>query len=249
MALSTVFNKKVLAMDTNLSTPSLGLHLNILRPDVTMYDVLKKNFSIEQAICHYNNNLDVIPASMTIETSDKNPATMEEKIRRITDHYDILLSQVVHDYDLILLDSAPGFSIEALAAMQVADGVMLVTNLEYPALSSAIKAVEYAKILRVPMMGVVLNMATWASFEPTKKDVEKALGVNVAQVVPMDLKIRESIAMRKPIVAYSPNRPASIAFKKLAASLIEEKYEPENIFVKIMHKLAFFLWYIKYEGR
>lgn len=228
VALSTVFNKKILAVDTNISTASLGLHLNIMFPDVTIHDVLKKSFSLQQAIYSYDSNLFVIPASTVIERGDRNPSTMQERIRKITNHYNILLSQVAKDYDLILLDSAPGFGVEALASMQVADGVMLVTNPEYPALASAVKAVEYAKILKVPMMGVVLNKVVGASYEPTKRDVEKALGVSVAQVIPMDLKVKEAIAKKIPIVAYSPNSSASIAFKKLAASIIGETYESSD---------------------
>lgn len=242
VALSTVFNKKILAIDTNISTASLGLHLNILQPDVTIHDVFKKGFSLKQAIHKYNTNLDVIPASVTIEEDDKNPTTIQERIVKITNHYDILLSQVADQYDLVLLDSAPGFGVEAISTMQVADGIMLVTNPEYPALTSTVKAVEYAKILKVPMMGVVLNKATGKHYEPTKKDVEESLKVNVAQIIPMDYKVIESVAKRIPIVAYSPNSPASIAFKKLAASIIGKTYEePRNFFanLKILIKKLF----------
>lgn len=74
-------------------------------------------------------------------------------------------------------------------------------------------------------MGVVLNKVTGASYELTKNEVEKSLHVSVAQAIPMDPKVMESIAKRTPVVAYSPNSPASIAFKKLAASIIGKEYE------------------------
>lgn len=245
VALSTIFDKKILAIDTNITTASLGLHLNILYPNVTMHDVLKKSFSLQNATYPYNSNLYVIPASIVIERGDKSPTTMQERIVKITNHYDVLLSQVVNYYDLVLLDSAPGFGVEAIGTMKVADGIMLVTNPEHPALVSAVKAVEYAKILKVPMMGVVLNKVTGASYEPTKKDVENALHVSVAQVIPMDSKVRESIAKRTPVVAYSPNSPASIAFKKLAASIIGKEYEisekHEPIKTGFLYKLKCFL--------
>jgi len=245
VALSTVFNKRILAIDTNITAASLGLHLNILYPSVTMHDVLKKSFSLQHATYPYSSNLYIIPASIAIERGDKNPSTMQERIKKITTHYDILLSQVVNYYDLVLLDSAPGFGVEAVATMRVADGIMLVTNPEHPALASATKAVEYAKILKVPMMGVVLNKVTGASYEPTKREVERALHVNVAQVIPMDPKVRESIAKRTPVVAYSPNSPASIAFKKLAASIIGKEYEVsekhEASKVGFLHKMKYLL--------
>jgi len=233
VALSTIFNKKILAIDTNISTASLGLHLNITQPNITIHDVFKKGFSLKQAINKYNDNLDIIPASVTIEEGDKNPTTIQERIVKITNHYDILLSQIADQYDLILLDSAPGFGVEAIATMQVADGIMLVTNPEYPALTSTVKAVEYAKILKVPMMGIVLNKSTGKSYEPTKKEIETSLKVSVTQTIPMDGNVIESIAKRTPIVAYSPKSPASIAFKKLAASIINSDYKEPNFFSNI----------------
>ena len=52
---------------------------------------------------------------------------------------DYLLNQLHKKYDLILLDCAPGFDIEAIATMNVAGGLLLVTNPEYPAVVSAVK--------------------------------------------------------------------------------------------------------------
>ena len=36
------FNKKVLLVDANFSAPNLGLHLNIINPEVTIHDVLDR---------------------------------------------------------------------------------------------------------------------------------------------------------------------------------------------------------------
>lgn len=223
-ALSTEFDKKILVIDTNITTACLGLHFNILYPKITIYDVLRKNFSIGEAIYHYNNNLDIIPASISIEKKDKNFNTMQDNVRRIADHYDILLTQLVKQYDLVLLDSAPGFGTEAIATMQVADGLILVTNPEYPAIVGTAKSLEYAKILKVPMGGIVLNKITKEKYELTPEEIEKALKVKIIKEIPFDKKVPNSIANKTPVVLFDPYCDASIAYKELAASLIKREY-------------------------
>lgn len=224
VALSTEFNKKILAIDTNITAACLGLHLNILYPKITIYDVLRKNFSIKKATYYYNDNLDIIPASIAIEKRDRDVYFIPDSIERIVNHYDILLTQLVKQYDLVLLDSSPGFSTEAIATMKVADGLILVTNPEYPALVTTAKSVEYAKLLKVPTMGLVLNKVMNKKYEPTKEQIERSLKIRIMGNIPMDKKIPESVAEKTPIVLYAPYSKASIAYKKLAASLLRKKY-------------------------
>ncbi|MDP2628877.1 MAG: AAA family ATPase, partial [Nanoarchaeota archaeon] len=60
------FNQKVLAVDTNITIASLGLHFNILYPHVTISDICRKNFPVSKTLFTYNPRLDVIPASISI---------------------------------------------------------------------------------------------------------------------------------------------------------------------------------------
>ena len=71
-ALSTIFNKKVLAIDTNVSTASLGLHLDIFYPKTTINDLTGKKHLVQKAIHIYDENLHIIPASIKIKKKDKN---------------------------------------------------------------------------------------------------------------------------------------------------------------------------------
>jgi septum site-determining protein MinD len=234
VALSTEFNRKILAVDTNISTASLGIHFGIKYPKVTMYDVLKKNFPIKSAMVSYNDNLDIIPASLDFFDIEKenNFYKFPEKIRTLVNHYDVILSSIVKQYDLILLDSAPGFSFEAVAAMEISDGVLFVTNPDYPSLMATAKAVAYANKLDVPMGGLVLNKVTKKNYELNSSDVEDLVFAKVAAEIPSDKKVPESIAKGTPIVLYKPYSRSSIAYKKLAGLLIGEKYYT-NIIEKI----------------
>jgi len=221
-ALASHHDKKILAIDTNVSTASLGLHLDLFYPKTTLHDVLRKK-SARDAIHVYHDNLHLIPASIKVKKAEKDPKKARENIGRLVNQYDSLLKDLSDEYDLILLDCAPGFDVESVATMHVAGGLILVTNPEYPALVTAAKAVEHAKHLKMPVGGVVLNKVGKKKYELTQDEIEEALKLKVIEKIPFDKKVPESIAYRVPVTLFKPRSKAGKAYKKLAASLIGEE--------------------------
>ncbi len=229
-ALAIEFNKKVLAVDTNISTASLGLHLDIFYPKTTIHDVIgKKKIPTEKLIHEYHENLHVIPASIKVKKNERSLTAARKNIQKIVTYYNRLLSDLSKKYDLILLDCAPGFDVEAIAAMQVAGGLLIVTNPDYPSLVTAAKAIQYAKLAKMPVGGIVLNKIMGKRYELTAGEIEGALKVKVIERIPFDKKIPKSIANRIPNVLFSPNSKSAKAYKRLAASLIGEVYETNPI--------------------
>lgn len=226
--LATKFDKKILAIDTNVSTASLGLHLDIFYPKNTIHDLLGKRFAIGRAIHIYNDNLHIIPASIKIRKQDRNIKDLRTNIYKIVKHYDRLLKNLSKYYDLIFLDSSPGFDIESIAAMHVAGGLLIVTNPDYPSIVTAAKTIEYAKAMKIPMGGLVLNKVRNKKYELKGGDIEAALGIKIIGEIPFDKKIPESIAKRKPLVLLKPRSKASKAYRKLAESMVVKKPKKSN---------------------
>ena len=231
-ALSLVYNKRVLAIDTNFSTASLGLHFDVFYPEQTIHDALEKNF-IENATHIYHQNLHLIPASIKIRKKDNTLGKFRENLYQAVKNYEKVLSRLPEKYDIVLLDCAPGFDLEAMAAMHVAGGILVVTNPDYPSIATAAKAIEYAKRIKMPVGGIVLNKVQGKKYELKKEDIENALGVKVLQEIPFDKRVPESIANKKPVVLFKENSGAAIAYKKLAASLIGIEYK-ENWFKRLL---------------
>jgi len=225
-ALATEFNKKVLAIDTNVSTASLGLHLDLYTPKKTMHDILGKKFNIKEAIHPYHENLHLIPASIKIKKRDKNPKNVQKNIMKLVGYYDKILKELHKEYDVVLLDCAPGFDIESLASMHVAGGLLLITNPEMPSLVTAVKAVEYAKNFKIPVGGIVLNKVRKKKYEIPDKDIEDLLKIKVVEKIPFNHKISESIAKKIPLVLFKPRSKTSKAYKRLAGTIIGEVYKP-----------------------
>ena len=223
VALSNL-GKKVLAIDANISTASLGFHFGINGERVTFKEVLDEHYLVSNAVIKYKPNLHIITNDISMEFGNKQ-STINGSIRHLTNYYDIILSQLVRDYDVILLDSAPGFNQESIAAMRASDIMIMVINPEVPSVVASTKGIEYSHRLKKKILGVVLNKMLFTDYELTSKEIKEALNTRILAEVPYDENVLKAISSNKPVVDYNADSEAAIAYKKLAAHLADEQYQ------------------------
>ena len=218
------FGKKVLLIDANFSAPNLGLHLNVINPKITLHHVLRRESNIQDAIYELGD-FDIIPSSMSGKII--NPLKLKDKIKFLK-----------KKYDMILIDSSPSLNEETLAVMLASDGLLVVTTPDYPTLSVTLKAVKLAKQRGTPIIGLILNKVYNKNFELSIDDIEKTIEIPVMAVVPHDVNVLKALSESAPSTTHKPKSEASIEYKKLAATLIGEKYKPFNLrnFLKITPK-------------
>jgi septum site-determining protein MinD len=216
--------KKVLLVDGNLSSPNLGLHLNIVDPEKTLHDVLNRNESIRDAIYPYPG-FDVLPSSIF--------GKIEVNPLKIKDH----LKGIKKKYDIILLDSSPSLDEETLGVMLASDEIVVVTTPDHPTMSTTIKAAKLAKQRGTPISGLVLNKVHGKDFELSLGDVENTLELPVLAVIPYDKNVLRALSVMEPSTFYKPNSRGSGEFMKLAAALTGQKYEG-NKFLSFFRNLT-----------
>src|SRR3989344_525574 len=210
------FGKRVLLVDGNFSSPCLGLHLNIIDPEVSIHHVLNDTANINDSIYEVDNidNLDIIPASI-FHKININPLSLRNKIKNKK-----------KNYDYIIIDSSPSLNEETLGVMVASDEILIVTTPDHPTLISTIKAVKLAKQRGTPINGLILNKVHNKNFEISIKDIEELSEVPVMAVIPYDINILKAVSELRPYTEYKPKSEGSIEYKKLAATLIGEKYKP-----------------------
>ena len=231
VALAEKLGKKILLIDTNVSTASLGLHLDIFYPKATVNDISKSE-EYDGLVHHYSENLDVVPASIKVKGGTRDPKIMIREMYGIVKKYNSLIDKFHKKYDMIIMDCAPGLDMESIPTMHVAGGLIIVVNPEYPSVVSAAKCIEYAKHSGMPVGGMILTKVRNKSHELKKDAIEEALKVKIIQEIPYDKKISESINRRKPIVLLKPFSKSARAYKKLASRLVESN-KKESFFSKI----------------
>jgi septum site-determining protein MinD len=219
--LAKEFNKKVLLIDANFSTPHLGFHLGIVDPASSIHHVMNDKIHAHEAVHEHIENLHILPGS---HISRKiNPFKLKEKIAHLK-----------RKYDLILIDSSPTLNDEMLATMIASDEILVVTSPDYPTLSSTMRAVKLAKQKKTPITGLVVNKVRNKKFELNMEDIEHATDVPILAILPDDVKVLEALSQTAPVALHAPNRKVAVGYKKLAATLIGEEFrEPLGFWNKI----------------
>jgi septum site-determining protein MinD len=210
------FGKKVLLVDGNISSPNLGLHLEIVEPEFSLQDILENKANPSQAI-HKLTNFDVLPASI-FRDYKANLFSMKEKLKYLK-----------KNYDYIIIDSSPSLGDETLGAMIASDEILVVTTPDHPTLSTTLKALKLAKQRGTPISGIILNKVHNRNFEISPEHVEITLEIPIMAIIPHDINFLKALAKFKPSVEFKPRSEASEEYKKLAATLIGEKYNPSGL--------------------
>ena len=226
-ALSKEFGKRVLAIDGNITTPTLGIHVGILSQEKTLDDVLHGNMKLSQAVYIHPCGLHIVPSSLSPKIGYPDPEVLKEKVEDVKDAY-----------DFIFIDGAAGIGREVISSIKAADEVLVVTNPDMASIVSAIKIIKIAKSLDAQVSGIILNKVTGGKFEIKKVDVESLCEVRVISEIPYDKRMIEGIKKMTPLVLNSPGSPAAKSFKSLAAYLAGMEYKEEsNFFDRMLKKI------------
>lgn len=209
----SAIGKKTLLVDGNLSAPNLGMHFDIIEPKFSLHHVLARKIKPSDAV-HKLENFDLIPSSVFTK-HEISPLKLKDRI-----------SYLKNSYDVIVLDSSPSLNDETLGVMLASDGILVVTTPDHPTLSNTLKAVKLARQRGIPIVGLVLNKVYNKNFELSIKDIENTIDIPVMAVIPHDTIFLKALSEFKTPVNLKPRSEASEEIKRLAATLLGEKYQP-----------------------
>ncbi len=139
------------------------------------------------------------------------------------------------DVDLLVVDCPPGTGDEPLSVAQLipdADGVVIVTQPQDVSLLDSRKCVNFVKMLKLPVLGIVENMSGFAcphcgerldifSIGGGKKAAEQ-MNVPFLGAIPMTMKMVGAGDTGRPLVDLAPDDPAAQALSKIADRIVQE---------------------------
>jgi septum site-determining protein MinD len=213
------FGKKVLLIDANFSAPNLGIHFNLIDPEVTLHDIMTRRANLKDAI-YAVGDVDILPASM-FNNDNISPLRLKSKIRSLKKKYDV-----------ILIDSAPNLGDEGLATLFASDEVFFIITPDHATLSNTIKTINRAQQRGTVINGLILNKVHDKDFELTLEQIEDTTSIPILAVIPYELNVLEAQSNFIPSVKHKPRSRGSKEYKKLAATMVGEKYKP-SIFKRI----------------
>jgi MinD-like ATPase involved in chromosome partitioning or flagellar assembly len=207
-ALAQKLKNKVIIVETNMTASNLGLHLGIVDPPIVVQDVVYGRVRVDDAIVKTDYGLHVLPGSVAF-TEELGPIDLSG-----------LLDTLRKRYDVIILDSAPGFAHEVLAGLKVCDEIIVCCQPQVPAIAGTLQTFRVADRLKLPVFGVVLTRVTRKRYEVPLSDIRRVLGWPTLVEIPEDDMVPESITRGVPVVLYAPNAPSAVEYRKLAQMVL-----------------------------
>lgn len=206
--------KKTIILDADIGMANIGLILGLEKNKITLHEVLSGKAEIKDAIYEGPDGLKVVPSGLSLKGfRDSDPDRLKE-----------VMTSLINGMDFILIDAPAGISKDGVIPLAIADQVLLVVNPELSSMADALKIKILTDMLGRSVEGVILNRAELERTEITRQKVSELLGVKVLDIIPEDANVRRAAAFKTPVVVKSPNSPAAIAFKRLAALLAGEEF-------------------------
>ncbi|MGV8152575.1 MAG: AAA family ATPase [Candidatus Nanoarchaeia archaeon] len=209
-------DKNVVVVDSNFSSPNLHVHLGLLKPTVTLADVLKQKKDVHEAVYAHHSGIDIVPNSF--QSQDLDLRKYKEKINVLKE-----------GYDYVILDSSPTINEELIAVLMAADELIFITTPDYSTLLSTMRAAEISKQNNLKISGIIINKKRNKSYELKKNEIEKTVNLNVIGELDDDSKVIEASSKFTPLIDYSPKNKNAKEYIKIAGYIAGEKLKKKNL--------------------
>ena len=207
------------------TTSGFGLERGEVQHSV--YEAIIEDADVSDLIVATNvPGLSIVPSSISLAGAEVELAPLPQRERRLAR----ILTNLVADYDYILLDCPPSLGLLTVNALTAADAVVIPIQCEYYALEGLSQLIATINLVRnhlnpdLAIKGVVLTMyypRTNLSAE-VDAEVRKHLGPAVFEtVIPRSVRLSEAPSYGLPIALYRPDSKGAEAYAALAAELRE----------------------------
>ena len=226
--------KKVLLIDMDSqgnTTSGFGFEKNEL--DKTVYEVLREEVSIEEAIIPVEEcfeNLFLIPANRNLAGAEIELVTRENMQHILKKQ----LEPIKDEYDFIVIDCPPSLGIVTINALVAADTVLVPVQCEYFALEGmeqlfhTIGLVQNNLNADLQIEGVVFTMydsRTNLSIEVVE-EVKKVLKPDMySAIIPRNVRLGEAPSYGLPITIYDTKSKGAESYRLLAEMVIDKEWK------------------------
>ena len=225
------FNKNILVIDGNLTTPNVGIQLGSPEVPINLNHVLLGKADAFEAVYEHESGIKIIPSSLSIKELKK---IKSGKLKDFKKDFKKIS-------DIVIIDSAAGLGEEASSIMEMADEVILITNPEMPAITDALKTIKLAEQMKKKVMGVVITKVRKDNIEMQPETVKEMLEVPIIGMVPHDMDVKRSLNLKDAVVNTHPKSKSARAYKEIAAKILNVEYDSdkdkEKMFKRILKKL------------
>lgn len=209
------------------ASSGLGVERSEIRSSI--YDVITGNSGIEETILRdWMENLDLIPADMSLAACDAELADVENKNLILRG----ALRPLREKYEYLLIDCPPSLGTITVNALSAADTVLIPIQCEYYALEglrqvlSSIEIVQEALNPSLLVEGIVFTMydGRIRLSQEVVRTVRKNFRGNIFQsMIPRNVRLAEAPSHGLPITAYDSASSGAESYRKLAVEVMNRE--------------------------
>jgi len=225
-ALSHDFGRKVIAIDANTSGSSLGIHLGMHFNPLTLNNVLKGDVEVWSAISEHGSGMWVLPSSIKLKDYFVDHSRLPKIIKKTSKRFDI-----------VLIDTAPTLGDETLWVLNAIEEAILVINPDLPSVVESLKMAKLINNYGVKILGVVVNRDR-KNAPLGDEQIENLMGLPIISKISDDKDVEKSIKYNVPVVHMEPYSKSALSFKKLAADIVDEKFQKPSFVEFIRWRLG-----------
>lgn len=222
--------QRVLLLDFDpQGNASSGLGVERSEIQSSIYDVITGNSGIEETILQdWMENLDLIPADMSLAACDAELADVENKNLILRG----ALRPLREKYEYLLIDCPPSLGTITVNALSAADTVLIPIQCEYYALEglrqvlSSIEIVQEALNPSLLIEGIVFTMydGRIRLSQEVVRTVRKNFRGNIFQsMIPRNVRLAEAPSHGLPITAYDSASSGAESYRKLAVEVMNRE--------------------------
>jgi len=222
--------QRVLLLDFDpQGNASSGLGVERSEIQSSIYDVITGNSGIEETILRdWMENLDLIPADMSLAACDAELADVENKNLILRG----ALRPLREKYEYLLIDCPPSLGTITVNALSAADTVLIPIQCEYYALEglrqvlSSIEIVQEALNPSLLIEGIVFTMydGRIRLSQEVVRTVRKNFRGNIFQsMIPRNVRLAEAPSHGLPITAYDSASSGAESYRKLAVEVMNRE--------------------------
>ena len=222
--------KKVLLIDMDSqgnTTSGFGFEKNEL--DKTVYEVLREEVSIEEAIIPVEEcfeNLFLIPANRNLAGAEIELIGIDEKEYILKK----AISKIKDNYDFIIIDCPPALGMLTVNAMTASDSVLVPIQCEFYALDGLSQLIYTIELIQdslnpdLYIEGVVFTMydaRTNLSLQVVENVKDNLKQTIYKTIIPRNVRLAEAPSYGLPINLYDKRSSGTEAYRMLADEVIE----------------------------
>ncbi|MDE1762003.1 MAG: MinD/ParA family protein [Candidatus Micrarchaeota archaeon] len=199
-----LLNYKVLLIDNDTVSPSVGFCLGISDANLGIRDVMNNKVDIKRALVRHDaSGIDVLPGTQRLRDfpKEKEIISFARRVQKLT------------DYDFVITDTPPGYFFPEMAEFY--DEAVIVS---IPTMASITSTMRFGEIYDKEHVKheLIINRITSKRFELSMGELEDAYGGKSIAAFPEDPAVPKSESAHIPVYIYDNNAPFSRQVKVLA---------------------------------